>query len=254
MKLFIMDAGVVRNPNKGWLTPGRDEGIPITIPISMYLIDHPQGLVVVDVGLNVKNWPEQFRGDADDDPDHYVDGQIRKLGYDPKNVKYVIMSHYHIDHTGGMTLLPDATFIVRRSELQMAWWPPNRENGGNSLIYPDYKDTRLYKYIELDDDVDYDVFGDGTVVCTDTRGHTCGHQSVIVNLPESGRIVLSLDAAPLRENFDDRIKPGIGTWDTDLALKSIDKLRRFKDEGALVILGHDPGQWETLKKVPDYYG
>ena len=253
MKLFIMDAGTVRNPNKGMLTPGRNEGVPIIIPVSMYLIDHPKGLAVVDVGINVNNWPEKFKPDHDDDPELYVDRQIEKLGYDPKDVKYVIMSHYHADHAGGMTLLKDATFIVRREELKAAWWPPDRENGAGFYMYPDYKDTRLYKFIEPGDDEDFDVFGDGAIICTDTRGHTRGHQSVIVNLPETGKVVLALDAASMKENIDDRLYPGTGTWDIGLGLKSIDKLRKLRDEGAFIILGHDPEQWKTLRKTPDCY-
>ena len=253
MKLFIMDGGEIRNPNKGMLTPGRDDGVPITIPVSMYLIDHPNGLTVVDAGLNKHNWPEQYKGDTDAGTEQQLDRQIEKLGYNPKDVKYVIMSHYHIDHTGGMSLLPGAVFIVRRSELQMAWWPPSRELGAYSLIYPDYKDTRMYEYIELDDDVAYDVFGDGSVICIDTRGHSRGHQSVIVNLPETGKVVLALDAASLRENIDDNLYPGTHCWDKELGLKSIEKLRKLRDEGALVILGHDPEQWHTLKKAPDFY-
>ena len=253
MKLFIMDAGYIRNPNKGMLTPGRDDGVPITIPVSMYLIDHPKGLVVVDVGMNINNWPIPMQGDSDDNPDKYVDRQIEKLGYDPKDVKFVIMSHYHADHAGGMTLLPDASFIVRKEELRMAWWPPNRENGAYFYMYPDYKDTRLYKFVEIDDDMDYDVFGDGSIVCIDTRGHTRGHQSVVVNLPETGKVVLALDAASMSENIDDNLYPGTGSWDIELGLKSIGKLRKLRDDGAFVILGHDPEQWKGLKKAPDFY-
>ncbi|MCL1829226.1 MAG: N-acyl homoserine lactonase family protein [Oscillospiraceae bacterium] len=253
MKLFVMNAGDIRNPNKGMLTPGRDEGVPITIPVSMYLIDHPDGLVLVDTGNAVYHWPEFLWGDHDDDPKENADRRIAELGYDPKKVKYVIMSHMHGDHAGGMELFPDATFIVRREELKTAWWPPCREPGAGFYMYPDYKDTRLFKYTELDDDEDFDVFGDGTVICTDTRGHTRGHQSVVVDLPETGKTVLALDAASLKENLDDRIYPGTGTWDIDMGLRSIDKLRKLRDEGAFIILGHDPEQWKSLKKAPDHY-
>ena len=42
-------------------------------------------------------------------------------------------------------------------------------------------------------DGDHDVFGDGAVVIKSTPGHTPGHQSLYVNLPESGAVVLSGD-------------------------------------------------------------
>jgi glyoxylase-like metal-dependent hydrolase (beta-lactamase superfamily II) len=105
VKTYVLDAGHVCMPDTSHFTPERNMGIPITIPLSMFLIDHPKGLVVFDTGLNVDNLPEAMKKDAHSTPDQRIDRQIIRLGYRPEDVKYVILSHMHVDHVGGMTLL-----------------------------------------------------------------------------------------------------------------------------------------------------
>lgn len=253
MKLYILDAGRITTPDRGNNTPGCGEGEPLTFPVPIYLIEHPDGLVLLDTGMEVDHWPEFMRRDAHVAPEQRADRLIASLGYAPRDIKYVIMSHLHLDHAGGMSYFPDAAFIVRRAELQQAWWPADRGPCGEGYVFADYSETRRFSYIELPDDEDYDVFGDGTVICTDTKGHTRGLQSVVVTLPDSGTVVLATDTIPLRENLELRIRAGRTLWNEELSLQAIDRMAAYRDSGALVVMGHDPGQWETLKKAPDFY-
>jgi glyoxylase-like metal-dependent hydrolase (beta-lactamase superfamily II) len=248
-----LHAGNITNPDKSRLTPGRDRGIPYKFPVSIYLIEHEKGLALVDLGYDARHWPDFMKPDADFSEDRRPDRQLLQLGYRPEDIKYVILSHYHIDHCGFMDLFPHPVYIVRREEAKSAWWPADRSHGGGSYCFPDYRMTRDYRYIEIEDDVEYDVFGDGAVVLIDTKGHTRGHQSVVLNLKNTGKIALAVDAASLSENLDERLPPGMNIWDEISGLKAIDRLRALRDEGALVILGHDAEQWKHLKKWPDYY-
>ena len=50
--------------------------------------------------------------------------------------------------------------------------------------------------------VDKDVFGDGSVIMLYTPGHTPGHHSLLVKLPQTGNVLISGDAVHFRENFD----------------------------------------------------
>ena len=52
MRLYVLDGGRVHLPDKNHLTPDRNVGVPVTIPILMFLIDHPKGLVVFDTGID----------------------------------------------------------------------------------------------------------------------------------------------------------------------------------------------------------
>jgi len=249
MKLYVLEAGHVYIPDTSHFTPERNMGAPITIPLSMFFIDHPKGLVVFDTGLNMDNLPEAMKKDVQYTPDQRIDRQMARLGYRPEDVKYVILSHMHVDHVGGMAFFPDATFIVRKEELRMAWWPESYEGG---YFFLDYKDTRGYKYIQPRDDEEVDVFFDGSLVLVDTRGHSRGHQSLIVNLQKSGRIVLAGDAVQVGENLTKGYLPGI-CWNSEMAVRSIEKLQHMQKEGMQIILGHDPESFGHLKRAPEFY-
>jgi N-acyl homoserine lactone hydrolase len=248
MKLYVFESAKMHVPDRGMMS-GRPSGIPVTIPVPFYLIVHPNGLALFDTGMKLDNWPAQYRKDGDQRPEQMIDKQLATIGYTPDDVKYVIMSHLHLDHAGGMPLFPKATFIVRKSELKAAWWP---ESFQLHYIFDDYKDTRGFNYLELDDTEAFDVFQDGSVVCIDTKGHSQGHQSLIVNLPKSGRFVLTADAAAMAEILDEGILPAI-VWNAEEALRSLRKVQHLKREGATVLMAHDPDQWSTVRLAPEYY-
>jgi glyoxylase-like metal-dependent hydrolase (beta-lactamase superfamily II) len=252
MKLYILYGGQAHIPDMSQLTPGRNVGKPVTFPFPMYLIDHPKGLVVFDTGFYLDKDTDSYinqPGHPDWKPELRIDRQLTKLGYKSEDVKFVILSHLHTDHCGGMALFPHATFIVRKQELYSAWWPESSQTG---YSFDDFKDTRDFKYIQPLDDEELDVFYDGSLVCFDTRGHTRGHQSLIVNLPEYGKIVLAVDAIPMRENLEEKIVPGI-CWNTEMAIRAIEKLQHMQSAGMHIIAGHDPVAWKTLKTAPDFY-
>jgi N-acyl homoserine lactone hydrolase len=248
MKLYVFESAKMHVPDRGMMS-GRPSGVPVTIPVPFYLIDHPSGLALFDTGMKLDNWPPQYKQDGDQRPDQMIDIQLAALGYKPDDIKYVIMSHLHLDHAGGMPFFPKATFIVRKSELRAAWWP---ERFQVHYIFDDYKETRNFSFIELDDTEVFDVFQDGSVLCIDTKGHSQGHQSLVVNLPRSGRFVLTADAAAMAEILDEGVLPAIA-WNAEEALKSLRKVQHMKREGATVLMAHDPDQWERTRLAPEYY-
>ncbi len=246
LKLYVFDGGRAHLPDMNHLTPDRNVGRPVTIPILTFLIAHPKGLVVFDTGVDTDVLGDPY---LDADPECRIDRQIRRVGYEPADVAYVLLSHLHMDHIGCAGLFPQATFVVRRSELRAAWWPDAYEHGYdfNALLK-----MRHFTYLQLPDDEAFDLFLDGSIVCIDTKGHTEGHQSVIVDLPHSGRVVLAGDAAQVEENLSDSVPPGM-SWSSQRAVQSITKLRHMQNQGALVILGHELSALESLKLAPDYY-
>jgi glyoxylase-like metal-dependent hydrolase (beta-lactamase superfamily II) len=246
MKLYVLDGGRAHLPDMSHLTPDRNVGKPVTIPILMFLIDHPQGLVVFDTGLDIDRIEDPCLEVL---PDQRLDRQIRRLGYEPGEVKYVVVSHLHLDHVGCMPLFPEATFVVRRQELRAAWWPDEYERGYD---FDTLLRTRHLKYLQPGTDETFDLFGEGSLVCIDTKGHTEGHQSLVVSLPDSGKIVLAGDAAQVLENFTDKVPPGM-CWSSRHAVESIQKLQHLEAQGALVILGHELSALGTLRLAPDCY-
>jgi N-acyl homoserine lactone hydrolase len=89
----------------------------------------------------------------------------------------------------------------------------------------------------------------------ETSGHTPGHQSVLVRLPKTGAVLLTIDAVPFGDGFTRDVQDYGSNPDAAAihasTIKLIDLVER--EHIGLVIFGHDMGQWETLKKLPEYY-
>jgi glyoxylase-like metal-dependent hydrolase (beta-lactamase superfamily II) len=207
------------------------------MPMYCYLIEHPKGRVLVDTGAAYEYRDENTIMEESDS----IICQLAKLGYTPDDIDYLIVSHLHSDHAGYLSSFPKATFVVRREEMRTAWWP---EDGEFGYDFRTYKDTRNFKYIQLSDDEDYDLFMDGTVVLIDTRGHTRGHQSVIVDLPNTGKTVLAMDAAPDKDMLD-RGFPGRPCSEGWQWVHSLRKLKHLADCGYKILFPHD------MKNLPE---
>jgi N-acyl homoserine lactone hydrolase len=85
-----------------------------------------------------------------------------------------------------------------------------------------------------------------------TPGHAPHHQSILLRLQDSGNILLCSDAVYCQDNLDHDAWGGQA--DPELAKESAEKLVRIAlEENALMIYGHDPDQWKTLRHAPFYY-
>ena len=251
-KLYVFEVGKMAIPDKCIIVSGPcGQFKPYIIPVYAYLISHPKGLILIDTGLNPDTWPEELRKEIIWSPEQQrIDKQLAKLGYKPEDIKYVIMTHLHLDHAGWMKLFPKSTFVVRQEELRGAWWPDPRI--ALAYLIGDLEGTRDFQYLELDNLESFDLFLDGSVVCFITNGHTQGHQSVLVNLNKMGKVVLTGDALDSIEMLDRTLLPSIA-WSPELALKTIKRLQHMRREGVTIIPSHDPEFSNTLKLAPDYY-
>jgi glyoxylase-like metal-dependent hydrolase (beta-lactamase superfamily II) len=232
------------------LIPSYPESRDIFIPINMWVIDHPKGLVVYDTGNNVAvsdgscttHWakgscdflkPSQTRGDV-------IDKQLEKLGYKVSDVKIVITSHSHLDHIGNIEMFPKAIHVMQKKELYQAWWPEKFQRPSGAHILEDYDDARDFNYFTLEGD--YDLFGDGSVVILSTPGHTFGHQSVKVQLPKTGTVILTQDAIWMEENLEGH-PAGLNYSVLDY-FNSVERLKMMSDiEGAPLWFGHSMKQY-----------
>ncbi len=233
MKLYCFQVGAIKLPM-----------LPDAMPIYAYLIEHPKGRVLVDTGESYELRDEC----AVMEEEETILPQLARLGCTPDDIDYVVISHMHLDHAGYMSSFPNAVFLVRKEELRAAWWPEPYEHG---YSLPTYEKTRDFKYIQLDPDEDYDVFMDGSIILIDTSGHSRGHQSVVLDLPNTGKVVLAIDAAPEKEILD-RGFSGRPFVDTGREANSLRKLRHFADCGYKMFFAHDPKNPHE-KLAPLYY-
>lgn len=86
-----------------------------------------------------------------------------------------------------------------------------------------------------------------------TPGHTAGHQSLFVDLKDSGPVIVSGDFHVLREGREQR---RISPYNADSAhsIASMIKIERLIEElGAELWIGHELAAFDALKKAPDFY-
>jgi N-acyl homoserine lactone hydrolase len=97
------------------------------------------------------------------------------------------------------------------------------------------------------------VFGDGTITTLFTPDHAPGHTSVIVDRQGEGKMMLTADACYTMDHYNEAVLPGLIHFAADVA-DSTRKVRRIVEgHGATFVTGHDPEEWPTFKKAPDYY-
>lgn len=86
-----------------------------------------------------------------------------------------------------------------------------------------------------------------------TPGHTPGHQSILVNLPNTGPLFFAADSCYTEENIANDVLPGL-MWSAGETVKSVQRMKNLQDMcGATIVTGHDPEGWKQYKQAPEYY-
>jgi len=173
---------------------------------------------------------------------------LAKIDLKPDQIKYVGISHYHADHTGQIASFPKATLLIGAKEWE-AISSPKPAEGVNFKPFE--------SWIKGDSKVepvptDKDVFGDGTVIVLRTPGHTAGHSSLLVKLPQMGPVILSGDAAHFHENYDSDGVPWFN-FDRAQTIASIERIKKIAANlKATVILQHDARDVDKLPVFPAF--
>lgn len=232
---------------------------PYEIPVPWYLVRHPRGNVVIDGGIPVEavrdpagRWGDvakifQPRASVEDT----CLTQLAAQGIEAESVKTVLLSHLHLDHTGAIGRFPQATHIVQRAAMDYALSPDWFCAG--AFVRADFDRPALrWRFLEDAWGDFFDLYGDGSIICIRSPGHTVGHQSFLIRTAR-GRVLLAIDAADTLDHWEERALPGAVTSPLK-AVRSVQKLRAVAErEDALVVAGHDPNQWAGLKRAPSAY-
>lgn len=235
-------------------------GADYEIPVPWFLLIHPKGNVVIDGGLAAEGLtdPRAYWGESIDSYRPQMSekqgcvAQLAALGLAPGDVRFVVLSHLHSDHTGAIGRFPQATHIVQRREYEYAFAPDWFAAG--AYVRKDFDRPGLrWHFLEGDATDSYDLYGDGTLRMVFTPGHTLGHQSFLVTLPGSGAFLLAADAVYTLDHWREKALPGFVASTVD-AVRSVRKLRALAERtGATLVAGHDPEAWPAFRQAPAYY-
>jgi glyoxylase-like metal-dependent hydrolase (beta-lactamase superfamily II) len=253
LRLYVLDCGTIA-PMDPTLFGVKPEEVrrEVTFVTPCYLIVHPKGTLVWDVG----QVPDQ---DIPEDgtevvrqgllkAKHRLAPQLAALGYQPKDITFVAMSHHHLDHTANANMFAGSTWIVQQREYDAMFSEAKLD-----IRSPEtYGELKGAKRITLNNE-DHDVFGDGTVMIKTAPGHTPGHQMLFLKLVRFGPLLLAGDLYHLPE---ERTLDRVPSFDFDAAMTRLTR-RRVEEflhqTGAAMWIQHDPPTYARLKKAPEYY-
>jgi glyoxylase-like metal-dependent hydrolase (beta-lactamase superfamily II) len=165
------------------------------------LVQRPQGLLLVDTGwgsLTIDD-PRRFPGTLfaltagapRASHDESALGRVRALGMRADDVSDIVLTHLDIDHVGGLSDFPHATVHVAHAEHAARF---ERRQPFRSWVHdsrrafahrPRFALASWSDHQELGFPRSVDLFGDGSVILLDGKGHTPGHAAVLVRAGSS---------------------------------------------------------------------
>jgi glyoxylase-like metal-dependent hydrolase (beta-lactamase superfamily II) len=108
----------------------RAYGLKLQGVIHCLLVETSDGLLLVDTGFGIQDYEEPtplmrvFRALMhSDDPNEAAVRQLTRLGYDPADVRHIVLTHLHLDHAGGLPDFPRARAHVFAPEYAAAMHP-----------------------------------------------------------------------------------------------------------------------------------
>lgn len=222
------------------------------LPSQAFLIDHRDGPILVDTGQArhllacSRDWHPYLRSQVQFriEPEEEIDARLRALGVSPRGLR-VVLTHLHIDHDGGLALLPGAQMLAAPGEFAMARGLAGRLRGYLPGRWPAGFDPAPLVLeappAALPFRAAKALTRDGAVIAVATPGHTAHHLSVLVELGDAaGRLaVIAGDATYSQENLQAGAIDGV-SGDAAAARESLDRLRRLMQSRPCVLLpSHD---------------
>ncbi len=251
VRLYVFDCGKLDIPD---ITPyqlTRAEIATNVMSVPCFLIAHPRGTLMWDVGavtdrLIPAGGTGTLRGYGTSSKK--LETQLNEIGYRPRDLTYLSLSHFHWDHVGNANMFAEAIWLVRKGERDVMFSDPpsTRTEPQNFNALKNSKTTIITT-------ADYDVFGDGSVVIKSAPGHSPDHQVLFVNLSKTGPVVLSGD---LYHYPEERALKKIPTteFNREQSATSRAAIEAFlMRTHAQLWIEHDFNANAKLKKSPAYY-
>jgi len=227
------------------------------MPIWVMIIEHPEGIFVIDTGENSNvsdrgyfrssgwfaNWfnTSQFKFNVDREEE--IDKQLESLKIPKEKIKTVVLTHLHLDHIDGLKYFPQTPIMVNKSE----WEKPF---GDLPRLYPQW-----FKPVLIDLDDKYDAFEHAyfltiskDLILVRTPGHTWHHCSVILKTADA-YIFFGADICYLQQQLIDEKYSGANASHR-LSKDTYSKVKLFCENKKVVFIpSHEAAAAERLKNL-----
>jgi glyoxylase-like metal-dependent hydrolase (beta-lactamase superfamily II) len=222
------------------------------LPIFAWLIEHPEGLIVIDTGETSRVadrgyfpwWHPYFKLAVREwvAPEDEIGPKITALGFSPDDVRWVIMTHLHTDHAGGLAHFPKSEILIHRPEFENASGLMGKARGYLPHRWPPEFAPRRF---ELEPDAfgpfphSLPVTAAGDVRIVPTHGHTRGHVSVVLE-EEAQLVFFAGDTSYTEQLMVAQAIDGVAP-DERAARETLRRIHQLARERPLVYLpSHDP--------------
>jgi N-acyl homoserine lactone hydrolase len=235
------------------------------LPIYAFAIEHPEGVIVVDTGEDARasqrsyfaRWHPGLRAFREwVEPEQEIGPQLKRLGIQPGDIRWVVLTHLHTDHAGGLPHFPDNEILVTRAELEYGAGLRGRLRGyvankhWPAWFWPTTVELKPEPFGPFPESLRLTEAGDVTLV--PLPGHTPGQIGVVVD--DGDHTVFLAGDSSYTQELMLRGKPdGVGA-DEDAERLTHERIRAFAAETPTVYLvAHDPDTGSRLAERRPVY-
>ncbi len=235
--------------DKEWVEP---------LPIYAWVIEHPEGIVVVDTGETARTaeksyfprWHPFYRLSTRFYvcPDDEIGPQLRRLGIAPRDVHWVVLTHMHTDHAGGLAHFPASEILITRGEYLAAKGIAGRINGCLPDRWPRWLQPRLIDFAQQSVGpftASLPLTRSEDIILISTPGHTPHHMSVLVRDGDLSYI-LAGDTSYTEPLMLKQVADGVSP-NPAIARQTLSQLLSYAQSTPTVYLpSHDPNSAKRL--------
>jgi glyoxylase-like metal-dependent hydrolase (beta-lactamase superfamily II) len=259
-------------PIGGALFDGFSRGLTAHLVCHCLLVETNRGLVLVDTGFGMRDIQSPYSrlspffinfNRIQFDRKYTAVDRIEKLGFSPRDVRHIVLTHLDFDHAGGLEDFPEATVHVMQAEMDSA-----QDRRG-------FIAKRRYREKQWDEVKNWKFYAPGgeawfgfeavrdleglppEILMIPLAGHTRGHAGIAIDTPE-GWLLHAGDAYFYRHEMNStkrRCTPGLRAYqwmmevDRKSRLFNQDRLRRLsvdRSSDVRLFCSHDAVEFKAL--------